>query len=42
MKKRLLIFGYTLEMGGAEKALSDTINYLVKDYDIDLYLLKNI
>lgn len=40
MKKKLLIFGYTLDMGGAEKALTDTINYLVKDYDIDLYLLK--
>ena len=37
--KKLLIFGYTMEMGGAEKALSDTLNYL-KDYcDIDLYLI---
>lgn len=40
MKKRLLIFGYTLDMGGAEKALSDTIKYLIKDYDIDLYLFR--
>ena len=38
--KKLLVFGYTMEMGGAEKALSDTLNYL-KDYcDIDLYLIK--
>lgn len=37
--KKLLIFGYTMDMGGAEKALSDTLNYL-KDYcDIDLYLI---
>lgn len=27
-------------MGGAEKALSDTLNYLSKDCEIDLYLLK--
>lgn len=40
--KKLLIFGYTMEMGGAEKALSDTLNYL-KDYcEIDLYLLEPI
>ncbi len=37
--KKLLIFGYTMDMGGAEKALSDTLNYLNKDFDIDLYLL---
>lgn len=37
--KKLLVFGYTMQMGGAEKALSDTLNYL-KDYcEIDLYLL---
>ena len=29
--KKLLVFGYTMQMGGAEKALSDTLNYL-KDY----------
>ena len=40
--KKVLIFGYTMEMGGAEKALSDTLNYL-KDYcEIDLYLLEPI
>ncbi len=40
--KKLLVFGYTMEMGGAEKALSDTLNYL-KDYcEIDLYLLEPI
>ncbi len=40
MKKKLLIFGYTLEMGGAEKALVDTINYLSNLCEIDLYLLE--
>lgn len=40
--KKLLVFGYTMQMGGAEKALSDTLNYL-KDYcEIDLYLLEPI
>lgn len=39
MKKKLLIFGYTLTMGGAEKALVDMINYLSPYCDIDLYLL---
>ena len=40
--KKLLVFGYTMHMGGAEKALSDTLNYL-KDYcEIDLYLLDPI
>lgn len=38
--KKLLIFGYTMEMGGAEKALSDTINYLYDKCNIDLYLLE--
>lgn len=38
--KRLLVFGYTLEMGGAEKALVDTLNYLVDKCEIDLYLLE--
>lgn len=40
--KKVLVFGYTMQMGGAEKALSDTLNYL-KDYcEIDLYLLDPI
>ena len=38
--KKLLIFGYTMEMGGAEKALLDTINYLSDKCEIDLYLLE--
>lgn len=38
--KKILIFGYTMEMGGAEKALSDTINYLHDKCSIDLYLLE--
>lgn len=37
--KKLLVFGYTMDMGGAEKALSDTLNYLTKYCEIDLYLL---
>ena len=38
--KKVLIFGYTMEVGGAEKALLDTLNYLNKKCDIDLYLLE--
>lgn len=40
MKKKLLFFGYTLDMGGAEKVLIDYLNVLSKSYDIDLALLK--
>lgn len=40
MKKKLLIFGYTMEMGGAEKALLDTLKYLNDKCEIDLYLLE--
>jgi glycosyltransferase involved in cell wall biosynthesis len=39
-KKKLLVFGYTMEMGGAEKALVDTLNYLHDKCEIDLYLLE--
>ena len=38
--KKLLIFGYTMDMGGAEKALVDTLNYLKDKCEIDLYLLE--
>ena len=38
--KKILIFGYTMQMGGAEKALSDTLNYLKDFCEIDLYLLE--
>lgn len=38
--KRLLIFGYTMDMGGAEKALVDTLKYLHDRCEIDLYLLE--
>lgn len=38
--KKILVFGYTLEMGGAEKALVDTINFLSDKCEIDLYLLE--
>lgn len=39
-KKKLLIFGYTMDMGGAEKALLDTLKYLNNKCEIDLYLLE--
>ena len=38
--KKVLIFGYTLDMGGAEKALVDTLNFLNDKCSIDLYLLE--
>ena len=38
--KKVLIFGYTMDMGGAEKALVDTLNYLSDKCKIDLYLLE--
>ena len=38
--KKLLVFGYTMEMGGAEKALVDTLNYLNDKCEIDLFLLE--
>lgn len=38
--KKLLIFGYTLDMGGAEKALVDMVKYLHRRVSIDLYLLE--
>lgn len=38
--KRLLIFGYTLDMGGAEKVLTDFLKVLKPRYDIDLALLR--
>ncbi|MBR6650288.1 MAG: glycosyltransferase [Clostridia bacterium] len=40
MKKKLLFFGYTLDVGGAEKVMVDLVNVLKKDYDIDIALLK--
>ena len=38
--KKILIFGYTLDMGGAERALVDTLNFLKDKCEIDLYLLE--
>lgn len=38
--KKILFFAYTLDMGGAEKSLLDTINFLSDKYEIHLYLLK--
>lgn len=39
--KKIIIFGYTLEMGGAEKVLIDYLNVLVHKYEVDLVLLRN-
>ena len=38
--KKILFFGYTLEVGGAEKVLIDFLNILKSDYEIDLALLE--
>ena len=40
MKKKLLFFGYNMEMGGAERALLNVINVLIKYYEIDLILIE--
>ncbi len=40
--KKIIFFGYTLEVGGAEKVLCDYINVLKDKYEIDLCLLRNI
>lgn len=40
MKKKLLIFGYTLDMGGAEKVMVDFLKVLQPHYDITLALLQ--
>lgn len=38
--KKILLFGYTLDIGGAEKVLVDIVNILNDKYEIDLALLK--
>jgi len=38
--KKLLFFGYTLEIGGAEKVLVDFLNVLKDEYEMDLVLLQ--
>ncbi|MBE7017547.1 MAG: glycosyltransferase [Ruminococcaceae bacterium] len=40
MKKKLLFFAYTLDIGGAEKVLVDFLKVLQPHYDIDLALLQ--
>ncbi len=40
MKKKLLFFGYTLDMGGAEKVMIDILKLLDPHYEIDLVLLQ--
>ena len=32
--EKILFFGYTMDMGGAEKSLLDTVNFLSDKYDI--------
>lgn len=39
-KKKLVIFGYTMDMGGAERALINVLNILIKYFEIDLILIK--
>ena len=39
-KKRLVFFGYTMDMGGAERALINVLNVLIKYFEIDLFLIK--
>ena len=38
--KKILIFGYSMEIGGAEKLLIDLLNKLNKKFDIHLVLLE--
>lgn len=40
MKKKLLFFGYTMDMGGAEKVMTDFFKVLAPQYDITLALLQ--
>ena len=40
MKKKLLFFGYTMDMGGAEKVMVDFLKVLLPHYEIDLALLQ--
>lgn len=41
MKKKLVMFGYTMEIGGAERALVNVLNVMVNYFDIDLILIKD-
>ena len=38
--KKIMFFGYTLEVGGAEKVLVDYINELQDKYEITVVLLQ--
>lgn len=40
MKKKLLFFGYTMDMGGAEKVMVDILKVLQPHYEITLALLQ--
>ena len=40
MKKKLLFFGYTMDMGGAEKVMADFLKILQPHYEIDVALLQ--
>lgn len=39
--KKMVIFGYTMDMGGAERALINVINILKNYFEIDLVLIKD-
>ena len=40
MKQKMVIFGYTMDMGGAERALINIINTIKDYFEIDLVLIK--
>ena len=35
MKKKMIVYGYTMDMGGAERALINVLNILVKYYYLE-------
>lgn len=39
--KKLVIFGYTMDMGGAERALVNVLNVMKNYFEIDLILIKD-
>ena len=39
--KKILFYGYNMEMGGAERALINVINAIKDDYEVDLILIKD-
>ena len=39
--KKLVVFGYTMDMGGAERALINVLNILKENFEIDLILIRD-